>query len=192
MLRSSKTSNLLVLFKKRVRTLMLLTLDFEALFCEPCTPRPEFVRAPTQFPLRWLRQTLRYFVTDITHISCTYVCSMTSFDPLIVSQKRLSSRCLIRPYRSQEITLNGDIRIYSDSQLVVEQINGNWRIEDQDLKPPCLASGPLAPTRVEPSQFIGFPETRTLAPISCATGRWIKQRRSACSSVPTGSFSGAG
>lgn len=43
--------------------------------------------------------------------------------------------------------IEGDIIIKSDSKLVVEQVNGNWKVKDQKLIPLCADARLLIETR---------------------------------------------
>jgi ribonuclease HI len=87
------------------------------------------------------------------HASCAYLVGFAGKDPFKTHKQYLGDNvtnnqaeyrgmALALAYLVELITSSptrsfGSIIIHSDSQLVVEQINGKWKVRDADLKATC-------------------------------------------------------
>lgn len=58
-----------------------------------------------------------------------------SFDLGIGTNNRAEYLTLIRALECVKANRLQDIVIYQDSQLIVNQVNGEWRVKDADLRP---------------------------------------------------------
>jgi ribonuclease H / adenosylcobalamin/alpha-ribazole phosphatase len=87
------------------------------------------------------------------HASCAYLVGFAGKDPFKTHKQYLGDTITNNQaeYRGMALALAylvelissspsrsfGSIAIHSDSQLVVEQINGKWKVRDADLKATC-------------------------------------------------------
>jgi ribonuclease HI len=52
----------------------------------------------------------------------------------IATNNEAEYKAMIKALETAKKYSNGKVRVYSDSQLVVNQMNGDWRIKDKELK----------------------------------------------------------
>ena len=87
------------------------------------------------------------------HAACAYLVGLEGKDPFKTHQQYLGDKVtnnqaeyrgmalalayLVELIASSPVEAFGDITVHSDSQLVVEQINGTWKVRHADLKAPC-------------------------------------------------------
>ena len=87
------------------------------------------------------------------HSACAFLVSLDGKDPFKTHKQYLGDKVTNNQaeYRGMALALAylvelmttspagsfGDITIHSDSKLVVEQINGVWKVRDAELRTPC-------------------------------------------------------
>ena len=87
------------------------------------------------------------------HAACAYLVGLEGKDPFKTHQQYLGDKVtnnqaeyrgmalalayLVDLIGSSPVEAFGDITVHSDSKLVIEQINGAWKVRDADLKAPC-------------------------------------------------------
>jgi len=87
------------------------------------------------------------------HAACAYLVALEGKGPFKTHHQYLGDRVtsnqaeyrgmglalayLVELIASSPVGTFGDVTIHSDSKLVVEQINGAWKVRDRDLKAPC-------------------------------------------------------
>ena len=87
------------------------------------------------------------------HAACSYLVGFEGKDPFKTHKQYLGDGVtnnqaeyrgmtlalayLVELVGSSPVGAFGDLTIHSDSQLVIEQINGKWKVKNADLKAPC-------------------------------------------------------
>ena len=87
------------------------------------------------------------------HAACAFLVGLEDKDPFKTHKLYLGDKVtnnqaeyhgmalalayLVELMSSSPVGAFGDITVHSDSKLVVEQINGAWKVRDADLKAPC-------------------------------------------------------
>src|SRR5215813_3839158 len=87
------------------------------------------------------------------HAACAYLVGVEGKDPFKAHQQYLGDKVtnnqaeyrgmalalayLVELVASSPVEAFGHITVHSDSQLVVEQTNGTWKVRNADLKAPC-------------------------------------------------------